>query len=327
MITKSVRLFWWHKDVDFDTEMEESEKLEPAQKAGRRSEKDARSPVERIFIVGCGAIGRRVAALALEKEIAVVTLARKGLQLPGVKHVVADLDDPGTLGCLPTRNSCVLYLAPPPGGGWEETRMRNFLSSIAPGNEPQKVIYLSTSGVYGDCGGRVVTEATPPNPQTSRGKRRLHAERLATAWGAEHGVAVIVLRVTGIYAPDRLPVTQLTMGQPVLREEEALPTNRIHADDLAQICLAAVHKGENGDIFNVSDGCAGTMTQYFNAAADYLGLPRPPQVSSEEARKLMTPLMISYFSESRVLDNRKMLEKLGVTLLYPNLEAGLKRPH
>jgi len=111
----------------------------------------------------------------------------------------------------------------------------------------------------------------------------------------------------------------------VLREEESLPTNRIHADDLSRICLAALERGKDGDIFNVSDGTTGTMTGYFNAAADALGLPRPAQVTMEEARKVMTPLMISYFSEGRVVDSGKMLRELGITLLYPDLASGLKR--
>jgi len=280
--------------------------------------------VKEILIVGYGAIGRRVAALVLEEGIAVFALSRREPEFSGITHRSANLDDPGSLQGLPTRNSCVIYLAPPPGGGVEETRMRNFLGSIAAGEEPEKVVYISTSGVYGESLGEVVTEDTPPNPQTSRGKRRLHGERLVTAWGNERGVTVVILRVTAIYAPDRLPVSQLKMGQPVLREEEALPSNRIHADDLARICLAAAEKGEHGDIFNVSDGAVGTMTQYFNAAADYLGLPRPAQVSLDEARRVMTPLMISYVSESRIVDNRRMLQKLGVRLQYPNLEAGLK---
>jgi nucleoside-diphosphate-sugar epimerase len=134
---------------------------------------------------------------------------------------------------------------------------------------------------------------------------------------------VVILRVTGIYGPGRLPVNQLTSGQPVLDERLASLTNRIHADDLVRVCLAAAERGEDGDIFNVSDGHPGTMTEYFNAAADLLGLPRPRQVSWEEAQQVMSPLMFSYVSESRRLDNRKMREKLGVTLRYPTLAEGM----
>ncbi|MBJ6799070.1 NAD-dependent epimerase/dehydratase family protein [Geomonas propionica] len=279
--------------------------------------------MQQLLIIGCGTVGRRVAALALAQGMSVSTLNRGEAPLDGVRHHSGNLDEPETLAGLPTRGAGVIYLAPPPGGGHEDTRMRNFLAGIGAGEEPAKVVYISTSGVYGG-GSEVVTEETEPDPQTARGKRRLHAERLLQAWGRERGVPVVVLRVTAIYAADRLPVTQLTTGQPVLREEEALPSNRIHADDLSRICLAALERGEDGAVFNVSDGAPSTMTAYFNAAADKLGLPRPRQVTMAEARQLMTPLMISYFSEGRVVDSSKMLKDLGITLLYPNLETGLK---
>jgi nucleoside-diphosphate-sugar epimerase len=277
-----------------------------------------------LFIVGCGAIGRRIASLALAEGARVSTFSRGEARVAGTAHFTGNLDDPATLAALPTAGAGVIYLAPPPGGGNEETRVRRFLASIAPGSEPAKIVYISTSGVYGDCGGAVVTEETEPKPDSSRGKRRLHGEHLFQEWGKERGVPVVVLRVTAIYAADRLPVMQLQSGQPVLRAEESHPGNRIHADDLARICLAALERGKDGDVFNVSDGETRTMTDYFNAAADRLGLPRPAQVTMEEARRVMTPLMISYFSESRIVSNKKMLEELGISLLYPNLEAGLK---
>lgn len=279
--------------------------------------------MEQLFIVGCGSIGRRIVPLAQARGMAVSTLSRGDSSVAGAHHFTGNLDDPATLAGLPTRGAGVIYLAPPPGGGHEESRVRNFCASIAAGEEPGKVVYLSTSAVYGDCQGETVTEETPANPQTARGKRRLSGEQLFAAWGRERGVPVVILRVGAIYAADRLPVHQLTSGQPVLREEEAKPTNRIHADDLSRICLAALERGADGELFNVSDGSPSTMTSYFNAAADRLGLPRPAQVSWEEARQVMSPLMISYFSESRVMDNSRMLSKLGITLRFPNLEEGL----
>lgn len=280
--------------------------------------------MKQLLIIGCGAIGRRVASLALAQGMAVSSFNRKEEGLEGVPHYTGDLDSPESLPGLPTTGAMIIYLAPPPGGGNEDTRIRAFLASVAPGEEPEKVVYISTSAVYGESGSGVVTEETVPEPQTSRGKRRLHAERLVSAWGKERGVAVVILRVTGIYALDRLPVTQLTTGQPVLLEELALPSNRIHADDLARICLAALDRGKDGAVFNVSDGSPCSMTSYFNAAADRLFLPRPRQVTMEEARRVMSPLMVSYFSEGRVVDSSKMLMELGITLLYPDLEAGLK---
>ncbi|HEY6008245.1 MAG TPA: SDR family oxidoreductase [Geobacteraceae bacterium] len=284
--------------------------------------------MEEILIIGCGDIGRRVARLALARGAKVSALVRSpekavALEESGIRALVANLDDPETLIDLPAKGAVVFYFAPPPGGGIHDTRARHFCAAFVPGAEPAKLVYLSTSGVYGPSGDALVTEDTPPDPQTARGKRRLDAETVFTDWCRERRVDIVILRVTGIYGPGRLPVAQLTSGQPVLDEREASFTNRIHADDLATVCLAAADRGENGDIFNVSDGHPGTMTEYFNAAADILGLPRPPQVSRAEAQAVMTPLMLSYIQESRRLDNRRMLDKLGVRLRYPDLCAGI----
>jgi nucleoside-diphosphate-sugar epimerase len=281
------------------------------------------------MVIGCGDIGRRVAAIFKEQGVSVTALSRSEakagqLQTLGIGVISGDLDDPASLEALSLQGSLVYYLAPPPGGGNLDTRMRNFCASMTNGKLPRRIIYMSTSGVYGDCGDAPVTEETFPNPQTARGKRRLDAETVLTEWGREHGVEVVILRVTGIYGPGRLPVTQLASGQPLLFEHLSPPTNRIHAVDLARVCVAAADKAENGDIFNVSDGQTGTMTQYFNAAADLLGYPRPRQVSLEEAQQVMSPLMLSYISETRRMDNGKMLRKLGVKLLFPTLEEGLK---
>ena len=282
-----------------------------------------------VLIVGCGDIGVRVARLLQARGATVSGLVRNAagaerLSRFGVTPVTGDLDDPATLAGLPTAGRLLFYMAPPPGGGPLDTRMRNFCAAIGAGAAPARVVYLSTSGVYGDCGGDWVTEATPVNPQTSRARRRLDAETTLRAWGKELAVPVVILRVTGIYGPGRLPLARLQQGHPVLREEESPPTNRIHADDLAAVCLAAAAKGRDGDVFNVSDGQPGTMTQYFNAAAALLALPRPPQVTMAEARQVMTPMMLSYLTETRRMDNRLMVERLGVTLRYPDLQSGLK---
>ena len=284
------------------------------------------------FIVGCGDIGKRVARLLLARGDAVTALnrsAEKGAELAamGMGTVIANLDDVDSLAGLKTRGSVLYYFAPPPGGGVTDPRVRNLCAAIPSGEEPARVIYLSTSGVYGDHGDLLVTEETPADPQTARGRRRLDAENFLRHWGTERRVDVIILRVTGIYGPGRLPVTQLMGGHPVLREAEAPFTNRIHADDLAQVCLAAADRGEDGELFNVSDGHPGTMTEYFNACADLLRLPRPPQVDMAEAERVMPPLLLSYFRESRRLDNRRMLERLGVTLRYPDLKSGLTSCH
>lgn len=282
-----------------------------------------------ILIIGCGDIGVRVARLEQARGRSVAGLARNQagdgrLREFGIAPVSGDLDDVDSLRKLPTAAALLYYFAPPPGGGPWDTRMRNFCAAVDGERAPAKVIYVSTSGVYGDCGGAWVDEETPVNPQTSRAKRRLDAETMVSEWGQRLGVAVVILRVTGIYGPGRLPLARLQQGHPVLCETESPPTNRIHADDLATVCLAAAERAADGEIFNVSDGQPGTMTQYFNAAADLLGLPRLPQVPMAAARQVMTPMMLSYLTEIRRMDNRRMRERLGVTLRYPDLTSGLK---
>lgn len=285
--------------------------------------------MKQVLIIGCGNIGKLVASLASANHATVTAMARSAerlaeLQQLGIVAVSGNLDDPASLESLPTKDALVFYFAPPPGGGVTDPRLRTFCAAIAAGNEPRKVVYISTSGVYGDSGGALVTEATPATPQTARGKRRLDAETALGEWCTERRVDHVILRVTGIYGPGRLPIQQLTSGQPVLLEAAAPFTNRIHAEDLARICLAAAERGKSGEIFNVSDGQPGTLTQYFNAVADALALPHPRQVTLEEARQVMTPLMLSYIGESRRMDNGKMLRELGITLHYPTLEAGIK---
>lgn len=283
----------------------------------------------KAFILGCGDIGKRIAGNLLSTGTTVTAMTRSEDKVDilcgmGMAAVTGNLDDPDSTDLSAAAGSLLFYLVPPPGGGIADTRMRNFCTAFEKEATPAKVVYLSTSGVYGDCPGIAVTEETPVNPQTARAKRRLDAETTLVRWGKERGVPVVILRVTGIYGPNRLPVSHLLNGVPLLKEDEAPITNRIHADDLAAVCVAAAIRGEDGEIFNVSDGNHGTMTAYFNAIADLLELPRPRQVSREEAAVAMPPLLYSYFSESRQMDNAKMLTRLGITLRHPTLADGLK---
>ncbi len=282
----------------------------------------------KIIIAGCGYIGRRVARLWRERGAEVACLVRtpekaEVLAAEGYAAQVTSLDAPGTVTLPGLAGDILYYLVPPPGGGIADTRARNFIATMAQAAPPGKIIYMSTTSVYSETRGGVVTEESETAPASAMGKRRLDAERCFLEYGRQVGVPVVILRVSGIYGPGRLPLMQINQGQPLLREEEAGPGNRIHADDLAAICLAASERGADGEIFNVSDGHPSSMTAYFNAVADVSGLPRQPQVTLEEARRLMSPLMFSYASESRVVDNSRMLGRLGITLLYPGIAEGL----
>ncbi len=284
--------------------------------------------MDKIFFAGFGDIARRIAQQPEVSGLPMALITRSAekfdqLTAQGFEALLDSFDDPENLAPLPLNGRTVFYTAPPPGGGFSDPRVGVFCAQVRADNLPAKVIYISTSGVYGDCAGALVDENRPLNPQTARAKRRADAEAQLQQMAQTFGVPLIILRVTGIYGPTRLPLQRLQQGHPVLTPEESNITNRIHAEDLARICVAAALKGEAGDIFNVSDGEHGTMTDYFNAVADFFGLPRPEQISRAAATQVMNPLMLSYVDESRRMDNRLMLKKLGIELLYPNLQAGL----
>lgn len=281
-----------------------------------------------ILIVGCGYMGRRVSRLERAEGNRVVAMARSEvsadmLEQEGMEVVMGDLDDAASLEGLPLEGAIVYYFAPPLSEGLVDCRIGNFLSSLDPSSLPERVVLISTTGVYGNCRGDWVTEDRPPAPEADRAKRRLSAETILRSWGEASSIPVIILRVPGIYGPGKLPERRLRKGLPVLREEDSPFSNRIHADDLARACLAAARKGKEGGIYNISDGHPTTMTDYFYKVADHMGLPRPPAISLEEARRQLSEGMLSYLAESKRLDNRKMREELGVVPIYPDLDSGL----
>lgn len=285
--------------------------------------------MQKVFIAGCGYIGRRIADLYKESGAVVTCMVRNPdnssrLASAGFTTAVSTLEDSATLPELNLTDSILFYLVPPPGGGIIDSRARNFIAKITGAEKPAKIIYMSATSVYSGDGGQLVTEESQTTPDSAMGKRRLDAESAFLEYGASYSVPVVILRVSGIYGSGRLPLMQISQGQPLLNEDESGPSNRIHADDLATVCLAAAEKGTDGEIFNVSDGNPSSMTSYFNACADALGLPRQRQVTRDEARQVMSPLMFSYVSQSRIIDNRRMMDRLGVKLRYATLSDGLQ---
>ncbi len=287
------------------------------------------NPVQNhIFIIGYGDIGRRVASLYRNNKASVTGLARSKSSVRLMKDddvtpVIADLDDIDSLSGLRLSGTLVFYFAPPPSTGITDPRMNNFLASLDREKLPRKIVYISTSGVYGDQAGQWVTENTPPKPGADRSFRRLDAENQLQQFRCEQAVEIVILRVGGIYGPGRLPEKRIRNAAPVLRQELAPKTNRIHADDLARICFAAGKYGSDGEIYNVSDGCDSNMTEYFFQVAEHLGLPKPPTVDWDKAESTLSKGMLSYLRESRRVDNSKMLSELHINLKYPDLLSGL----
>jgi nucleoside-diphosphate-sugar epimerase len=282
-----------------------------------------------IFIAGCGYTGLKVARRELERGARVQALARspagaERLRTAGIEPLAGDLDDRASLAALSLDGVLIYYFVPPPAYGVDDPRLRALLDAIGPHARPRRVVLLSTTGIYGDCGGMWIDEERPPNPQTDRARRRLAAEQQLYAWAHTCDVPFAILRVAGIYGPGRLPIERLKQGSPVLREVESPWSNRVHVDDLAAACLAAADHDGSGRVYNISDGHPTTMTDYFNRVADACGLSRPPETSMAQARTALSAEMLSYLSESRRIDNTRMRTELGVALRYPTLADGLR---
>jgi len=273
-------------------------------------------------------VGQRLARILCGAGVAVTGVVRGAESAAAVRDLDAqalqvDLDTESDPPELPTTNAELYYFAPPPGTGISDPRLRRVLSAIRPETRPSRIVYISTSGVYGDCGGDWVDESHPLNPGTPRALRRADAEAALQAWSAASGVPVVILRVPGIYGPGKLPLERLRKGLPLLREEDSPYTNRIQVDDLIAICQAAMQRGIPGAAYNVSDGQPSNMTDYFNRIADVTGLPRPPVIGRDQIDQLSLG-MRGFMEESKRLDTRRMREDLGVKLKYSTLEEGLK---
>lgn len=242
----------------------------------------------------------------------------------GALPLAGDLDDSASLTRLAGLADCVLHLAPPPDRGSRDTRTHKLLAALGRGKSlPQRLIYISTSGIYGDCQGALIDETRAPHPDTARAVRRLDAERQLRAFGRRSGVTVGILRAPGIYASDRLPIERLHKGTPALQPADDVFTNHIHADDLAAACAAALQHARPNRAYNVSDDSELQMGEYFDCVADTFGLPRPPRLTRAEAERVLPPLQLSFMRESRRLSNRRLKEELRLRLAYPRVEDGI----
>lgn len=283
--------------------------------------------MRQIKIFGCGYLGSRLALThqALGDEVLAVVRTPESaarLNAQGIKTQVLDLDadDMDALPEALLQPSLSYYLIPPPKSGSIDNRSQKLLERL---EGPGRVVLASTTGVYGDCQGEWVDETRAPNPIEPRAWRRLSAEDQWRDWAGNNQAELVILRLPGFYGPGRLPRKRLEQGLPVLVEAESPWSNRIHIHDLVRACLAAMEQGRAGEVYNLSDGHPGTMTEYFNQVAEHLGLPRPPQIGLAQVSEQLSEGMQGYLRESRRIDNSKMLRELGVQLQYPSLTQGL----
>lgn len=303
----------------------------------------ARFRRERVLVVGCGDAGLRTVRLLLGRAnlIALTSSAQRVPQLraEGLRVLQGNLDVPISLRRLAGLATRVLHLAPPPsdrpGAQGRDPRTAALVAALRMRTAPRALVYGSTTGVYGDCAGAWVDESRTPAARTPRALRRCDAESTVRLWArasvqtASGAVRTSILRIPGIYAPDRAggtPRERLLRGMPVLRAQDDVHTNHIHADDLARACLRALWRPAARRIVNVCDDSDLRMGDYYDFAADLYGLPRPARVTRAEAERTLPPMTLSFMRESRRLRNHRMKRELGLRLRYPTVREGLKPP-
>ncbi len=285
----------------------------------------------RLLIVGCGDVGLRVVKL-LRSRFRLIALTSNpervaALRAAGALPLVGNLDEPATLARLAGLADAVLHLAPPPNLGANDPRTRNLLHALARQGRVRRIVYASTSGVYGDCGAALIDETRTLNPASVRALRRVDAEQRLRWFGRAFGARVTLLRIPGIYALDREggdPRVRVVRGTPVLAAADDVFTNHIHADDLARACVAALFRGAPQRVVNVCDETELKMGDYFDLVAELHRLVPPPRITRAEAAVQMSPMQLSFMNESRRLSNQRMCSELRLRLRYPSVVDGLK---
>ena len=281
-----------------------------------------------VLLVGTGDIALRVAEL-LKSRYRLLGVVRRPeqaavLRAAGIRPIRADLDDRRTLRRLAGVSNIVLHLAPPPDAGETDGRTRHLLAALSRSRLPNRLIYISTSGVYGDCGGARIDETHPIRPQTARARRRVDAETRIRSWSRRNNIRASILRVPGIYAANRLPLERLRAGVTAIIAAEDSYTNHIHADDLAHAVVAAMFHGRNNRVYHACDDSEIGMGDYLEAVAAILGAPSPQRLPRKQVQSTVSPSLWSFMNESRRLSNDRMKRELKVALAYPTVQDGLK---
>lgn len=282
------------------------------------------------LIIGCGDTGKRVIAQLPDNKTSITAIthsasSQEKLKKLGINVITGNLDSPSSLQIIPTEKMNVFYFAPPNASGETDTRMENFINQLQHKTPPKRIVYISTTGVYGDYQGQWINEETPVNPVNERSKRRLHAERLIQNYCNKTNTEYMILRVAGIYCLEKLPIERLKLGIKILHPDLSPASNRIHADDLANICITAMNHHSPNKIFNIADGEPSSISDYFIQVAQIFELPAPLQLNWEEAENALSPAMLSYLHESKKVSFEKSQKLLGINLKYPTLKAGLQQ--
>jgi nucleoside-diphosphate-sugar epimerase len=269
---------------------------------------------ESWVIVGCGYTGTRLAR-ALVEEGAEVTVTRRdgaaagqlAVQL-GVRGVRADLASPATLHGIVPALAYVVCLAPP--GRDPSSEMRALVAACT---GARRLVYVSSTGVYGPAAGAWVDESWPLEPATDAGRARVAAESALAGAAVSH----VTLRVAGIYGPGRGLVERMRAGTYRIIGDGRAHVSRIHVDDLVATILAAARSDITGAI-NVADDDPAPIGEVADTIAAHLGLPPPPRVAPER----VAPEIAGMLTADRRIANGRM-KQLGITLRYPSWRTSL----
>ncbi|MFC5398458.1 SDR family oxidoreductase [Undibacterium jejuense] len=278
----------------------------------------------RLLIIGCGDVGMRLLPL-LRARFRIFALTSQParcaeLREAGAIPIVANLDNAASLAKLAGLAPYCVHLAPPRSEGASDIRTQN-LTAILP--DKSRLVYISTTGVYGDCGGASFDETRTVRPQNARAVRRVAAEQALRAWAKRSYSNLSILRVPGIYAADRLPIERLQKGTPALADADDVYTNHIHADDLAKLIMLALFRAKPQRVYHAVDDSDLKMAAYFDLVADAFQLPRPPRLPRYELAQQVSPMLLSFMSESRRMQNQRVKRELGMRFQYPTVTQGV----
>lgn len=279
-----------------------------------------------VLIIGCGYTGRRLGTrLAAEgasvRGLVAHAASAAPLESLGIAPQVENLDSDE--GRIRVDGTLVYYCAPPPREGDTDPRLARTLTRLS--GRPRRIVYLSTTGVYGDRNGAWVDETSQTAPANARSRRRVDAEAQIRAYASANGCEWVILRVAGIYGPDRLPLERLRAGDPVLRDADSGFSNRIYVDDLVTVCeRAGDSAAAANEIFNVADGVPTTSAAFSRELARQAALPAPREIDWAMMQAEASAMRHSFLAESKRVNADKLQRLLGVSLQCLDYRAGIR---
>ena len=282
--------------------------------------------MDKLILAGSGYLSEYIINLILQNQysFAVKEVCRtKKNRSSHIENIIRDFDEE-KIDLQFAENSTVIYMAPPSTFSDKDDRINNFIKNIS-NLKIKKIIYTSTSGVYGDCEGRIVDENTGVAPITARAARRVDAENQLIYFSKKNNIKLIILRVPGIYGKGRLPVDRVKLREPLVNNNESRITNIIHVEDLARICIASIALENNMEIINVSDGNPIKTTTYYEYVYEAINIKLPEYITFEQALQTYSEKRLSFLKESRILNVEKMKKIFYGCITYKDARIGIKK--